>query len=150
MRLGARLPCNLLERFNYSQQEYYNMLSKVLFGNFLLSLFQLWFIYVNEGLILKFWILWTDLKDVFLKCLFALLSLFGKDLQFTLFLCAVPEKKIPLEGGGSFFGGPEGCFCGFIAFWKLRCFPKSTKTLFLASLNLFERRYSLQHYAFYF
>lgn len=141
MRLGARLPCNLLERFNYSQQEYYNMLSKVLFGNFLLSLFQLWFIYVNEGLILKFWILWTDLKDVFLKCLFALLNLFGKDLQFTLFLCAVPEKKIPLEGGGSFFGGPEGCFCGFIAFWKLRCFPKSTKTLFLASLNLFERRY---------
>lgn len=58
MRLGARLPCNLLERFNYSQQEYYNMLSKVMFGNFLLSLFQLWFIYVNEGLILKFWILW--------------------------------------------------------------------------------------------
>lgn len=54
MRLEARLPYDLLERFNYSQQEYYNMLSKVLFGKFLLSLFQLWFIYVNEGLILKF------------------------------------------------------------------------------------------------
>lgn len=50
------------------------------------------------------------------------------------------QKKNPPGGGGG-FGGPEGCFCGFIAFWKLRCFPKSTKTLFLASLNLFERRY---------
>lgn len=124
MRLGARLPCNLSERFNYSQQEYYNMLSKVLFGNFLLSLFQLWFIYVNEGLILKFWILWTDLKDVFLKCLFALLSLFGKDLQFTLFLCAVPEKKIPLEGGGEFFWRAGGVLLWLYCFLKIKVFSK--------------------------
>lgn len=124
MRLGAQLPCNLLERFNYSQQEYYNMLSKVLFGNFLLSLFQLWFIYVNEGLILKFWILWTDLKDVFLKCLFALLSLFGKDLQFTLFLCAVPEKKTPLEGGGEFFWRAGGVLLWLYCFLKIKVFSK--------------------------
>lgn len=77
-------------------------------------------------------------KRRFFKCLFALLSLFGKDLQFTLFYAQFQKKKSPRGGGG---GGPEGCFCGFIAFWKLRCFPKSTKTLFLASLNLFERRY---------
>lgn len=57
------------------------------------------------------------------------------------FYAQFQKRKSPWRGGGSFFGGPEGCFCGFIAFWKLRCFPKSTKTLFLASLNLFERRY---------
>lgn len=51
------------------------------------------------------------------------------------------SRKKNSGGGGEFFGRLEGCFCGFIAFWKLRCFPKSTKTLFLASLHLFERRY---------
>lgn len=69
-----------------------------------------------------------------------IVSPFWKGLTIhTLFMRSSRKKNPP--GGGSFFGGPEGCFCGFIAFWKLRCFPKSTKTLFLASLNHFERRY---------
>lgn len=124
MRLGARLPCNLLERFNYSQQEYYNMLSKVLFGNFLLSLFQLWFIYVNEGLILKFWILWTDLKDVFFLMPFCAIEPFWKGLTIhTLFMRSSRKKKIPRVWGGVFLAGRRGDL-GLYCFLKIKVFSK--------------------------
>lgn len=80
-------------------------------------------------------------KRRFFKMPFCAIEPFWKGLTIhTLFMRSSRKKKSPW-GGGSFFGGPEGCFCGFVAFWKLRCFPKSTKTLFLASLHLFERRY---------
>lgn len=124
MRLGARLPCNLLERFNYSQQEYYNMLSKVLFGNFLLSLFQLWFIYVNEGLILKFWILWTDLKDVFFKMPFCAIEPFWKGLTIHTLFMRSSRKKNPPGGGGEFFWRAGGVLLWLYCFLKIKVFSK--------------------------
>lgn len=79
-------------------------------------------------------------KRRFFKMPFCAIEPFWKGLTIhTLFMRSSRKKNPP--GGGEFFWRAGGVLLWLYCFWKLRCFPKSTKTLFLASLNLFERRY---------